>query len=455
MGFFMRTKSNQPLTLFTQSAAAQASDAPLALRMSPRTLDEWAGQDHLLGEGKLLRRAVEADRLSSAIFFGPPGCGKSALARLIAKKTQSAVEELNAVTAGVGDVRAVIDRAKDRRSMGQEKTLLILDEIHRFNKSQQDALLPDVERGLFTLIGLTTENPFFYVNSALISRAQVFEFKPLSEAALEKVLMNTLQDKERGLGQKNIRLDPEAKAHFIFQANGDARRLLNALDLAALTTKPEPNEDIHITLSVAEECVQKRSLVYDKSGDQHYDIASAFIKSLRGGDPDAALYWMSRMLKAGDDPRFLARRLIISASEDVGNADPRALLIAHAALSAVEFVGMPEGRIPLAQAVTYIASAPKSNAAYLAVDKAMAEVENGRPREVPNHLKDATMDRESLGHGKGYKYPHDFPGHFISQEYWPDPVKLYEPTELGYEAEIKKRLNSWRPQPKPTSEKNS
>jgi len=456
MGFFMTRKSNSStLSLFSVPAAAQASDAPLALRMSPRTLDEWAGQDHLLGEGKLLRRAVEADRLSSAIFFGPPGCGKSALARMIAKKTLSAVEELNAVTAGVGDVRGVIDRAKDRRSMNNQKTLLILDEIHRFNRSQQDALLPDVERGLFTLIGLTTENPFFYVNSALISRAQVFEFKPLTEEALEKVLFNTLKDSDRGLGQKSIQVDPEAKAHLIFQANGDARRLLNALELAALTTKPDVDGRVHITLAVAEECVQKRSLVYDKTGDQHYDIASAFIKSLRGGDPDAALYWMSRMLKAGDDPRFIARRLMISASEDVGNADPRALLIAHAAFAAIEFVGMPEGRIPLAQAVTYIASAPKSNAAYLAIDKAMSEVESGPMREVPNHLKDASQDRERLGHGEGYLYPHDFPGHFTPQEYWPNPVPLYEPTDLGYEAEMKKRLTAWHLQPKSNSEKNS
>jgi len=423
--------------------------------MSPRTLEEWAGQEHLLGEGKLLRRAVEADRLSSAIFFGPPGCGKSALARLIAKKTQSAVEEMNAVTAGVADVRAMIDRAKDRRSMGNQRTLLILDEIHRFNRSQQDALLPDVERGLFTLIGLTTENPFFYVNSALTSRAQVFEFKPLSEAALEKVLANALQDKERGVGNRQIQFDSDAKSHVILQSNGDARRLLNALELAALTTPPDPAGRVHISLSVAEECVQKRSLVYDKGGDQHYDIASAFIKSLRGGDPDAALYWMSRMLKSGDDPRFIARRLIISAAEDVGNADPRALLIAHAALAAVEFVGMPEGRIPLAQAATYIASAPKSNAACLAVDKAMAEVDGGKSREVPNHLKDANQDRARLGHGEGYLYPHDFPGHYVPQEYWPAPVPLYEPTDLGYEAEIKKRMNLWRSQQKPNSGKNS
>ncbi len=362
---------------------------------------------------------------------------------------------MNAVTAGVADVRAVIERAKDRRSMGNQKTLLILDEIHRFNRAQQDALLPDVERGLFTLIGLTTENPLFYVNSALTSRAQVFEFKPLPEAALEDILTHALQNKERGLGDRDIRLDPEAKSHLIAQSNGDARRLLNALELAALTTKPASDGSVRITLSVAEECAQKRSLVYDKSGDQHYDIASAFIKSLRGGDPDAALYWMSRMLKAGDDPRFIARRLIISASEDVGNADPRALLVAHAALAAIEFVGMPEARIPLAQAATYIASAPKSNAAYLAVEKAMQEVENGKVREVPNHLKDANMDRERLGHGEGYLYPHDFPGHFIAQEYWPDPIKLYEPTELGYEGEMKKRLSLWRSQAKPTSGKNS
>jgi putative ATPase len=450
-----RKTSSATLSLFSTPSGTQTDNSPLALRMSPRTLDEWAGQDHLLGEGKLLRRAVEVDRLSSAIFFGPPGCGKSALARLIAKKTQSTVEEMNAVTAGVADVRAVIDRAKDRRSMGQMKTLLILDEIHRFNRSQQDALLPDVERGLFTLIGLTTENPFFYVNSALTSRAQVFEFKPLSEAALDKVLLNALEDKERGLGKKTILMDADAKSHIISQANGDARRLLNALELAALTTAPDAEGRIHVTLSIAEECVQKRSLVYDKGGDQHYDIASAFIKSLRGGDPDAALYWMARMLKSGEDPRFVARRLIISASEDVGNADPRALLMAHAALAAVEFVGMPEGRIPLAQAATYIASAPKSNASYLAMDKAMSEVDSGKPREVPNHLKDANQDRERLGHGEGYLYPHDFPGHHVSQTYWPDPVPLYEPTDLGYETEIRKRLNSWNLEPKATSEKNT
>jgi putative ATPase len=412
--------------------------------MSPQSLAEFAGQQHILGEGKLLQRAISADRLSSAVLFGPPGCGKSGLARLIARQTQAVVEELNAVTAGVADVRAVIERARDRRSLSGQKTLLILDEIHRFNRAQQDALLPDVERGTVTLIGLTTENPFFYVNSALLSRAPAFEFKALADEDLQGVLRRALTDKERGLGSRPIQLDADAEAHLIQSANGDARRLLNALELAALTTPATNSGEIHITLSEAEECVQKRSLVYEKSGDQHYDIASAFIKSMRGGNPDAALYWMARMLAAGDDPRFIARRVIILASEDVGNADPRALMVATAALTAIEFVGMPEGRIILAQAVTYVASAPKSNAAYLAVGKAFAEVEKGPRREVPNHLKDASKDGAGLGHGVGYKYPHDFPGHHVAQDYWPQPVPLYEPGDLGEEIRIKERLDKWR-----------
>ena len=418
--------------------------------MSPQNLDEFAGQAHILSEGKLLRRAISADRLSSAIFFGPPGCGKSGLARLIARQTQAVVEELNAVTAGVADVRAVIERARDRRSMNQQKTLLVLDEIHRFNRAQQDALLPDVERGTVTLIGLTTENPFFYVNSALLSRAPAFEFKGLEDADLRGVMQRALKDKERGLGNQTIRLDPDAEAHLIQSANGDARRMLNGLELAALTTTAAKSGEIHITLAVAEECVQKRALIYEKSGDQHYDIASAFIKSMRGGDPDAALYWMARMLAAGDDPRFIARRMIILASEDIGNADPRAIMVATAALSAIEFVGMPEGRIILGQAATYLASAPKSNAAYLAINKAMTEVEKGPRREVPNHLKDASMDKEALGHGVGYVYPHDFPGHHVAQEYWPHPVPLYEPGDLGEEIRIKERLNIWRKKQKKT-----
>ena len=443
------------MSLFSAPASSAAGDAPLALRLSPKTLEDLAGQEHLLGEGKLLRRALEADRLTSAIFFGPPGSGKSAVVRWVARKTQAAVEELNAVTAGVADVRAVIDRAKERRSLAQERTLLILDEIHRFNRAQQDALLPDVERGLITLIGLTTENPYFYVNSALLSRAQVFEFKPLPDAALSKILDRALRDAEQGLGKKNIALDPEARAHLIRNASGDARRLLNALELAALTTPAEANGRQRVTLAAAEECVQKRALVHDKHGDAHYDIASAFIKSLRGGDPDAALYWMARLLAAGDDPRFIARRLIILASEDVGNADPRALLVAHAALAAVEFVGMPEGRIPLAQAAVYLACAPKSNASYLALEKAMQEVEEGPVREVPDHLKDASLDRKTLGHGEGYLYPHTFPGHHVPQAYWPKPVTLYTPGELGCEVEMRERLDAWKNKIKQASEKNS
>jgi putative ATPase len=441
-----KSNASDSLSLFgtASPASAPAKDAPLALRMSPQSLAEFAGQQHILGEGKLLQRAISADRLSSAVLFGPPGCGKSGLARLIARQTQAVVEELNAVTAGVADVRAVIERARDRRSLSGQKTLLILDEIHRFNRAQQDALLPDVERGTVTLIGLTTENPFFYVNSALLSRAPAFEFKALADEDLQGVLRRALTDKERGLGSRPIQLDADAEAHLIQSANGDARRLLNALELAALTTPATNSGEIHITLSEAEECVQKRSLVYEKSGDQHYDIASAFIKSMRGGNPDAALYWMARMLAAGDDPRFIARRVIILASEDVGNADPRALMVATAALTAIEFVGMPEGRIILAQAVTYVASAPKSNAAYLAVGKAFAEVEKGPRREVPNHLKDASKDGAGLGHGVGYKYPHDFPGHHVAQDYWPQPVPLYEPGDLGEEIRIKERLDKWR-----------
>jgi len=443
----LKKSPSNTLSLFETKATQDAQ--PLALRMSPQSLDEWAGQNDLLGEGKLLRRAIVADRLSSAIFYGPPGCGKSALARMIARKTQAEVEELNAVTAGVADVRAVIERAKERRSMAGQRTLLILDEIHRFNRSQQDALLPDVERGLITLIGLTTENPFFYVNHALLSRAQAFEFKTLTKEALEKILNNALSDPTRGLGLQKIDLAPEARAHFLEQSNGDARRLLNALELAAMTTKPDASGPIRITLAIAEECVQKRSLVYDKHGDQHYDIISVFIKSMRGSDPDAALYWMARMLASGEDPRFIARRIIICASEDVGNADPQALVVAHAALGAAELVGMPEARIPLAQACTYIATAPKSNAAYLAIDRALEEVEKGPRREVPGPMRDSHNRKGD------YHYPHDFPGHFTPQSYWPDPKVLYHPSELGYEAEIKKRLYLCRSTLKANSENST
>jgi putative ATPase len=417
---------------------------PLAARMAPRDWDEFVGQNHLVSSGSLLRRAIEADRLGSSVFFGPTGTGKTALARLAAKKSRAAIEYVNAVTAGVADLRNVVKRAVERRKLNGQRTLLVVDEIHHFNRTQQDALLPDVERGNLTLIGLTTENPFFYVNAALMSRSTAFEFRPLTRVDLEKIYAHTLEEKERGLGAIPAVVAPDAKEHFINSASGDARRLLNALELAFTTTPPDAEGNVMIDLSVAEASAQKRSVRYDKSGDEHYDTISAFIKSMRGSDPDAALYWMAKMLAAGEDPRFIARRVMIFAAEDVGNADPMALVLCAEATRVVEMVGMPEARIPLAQAVTYVASAPKSNAAYMGIAKAMKEVENGPIREVPNHLKDSNMDRESRGHGKGYLYPHDFPGHHVKQTYMPKRVEFYQPTDQGKEAEIKVRLDKWR-----------
>ncbi len=431
------------MDLFQASAPeAPAPAQPLAARMAPRDWSEYAGQAALVSEGSLLRRAVEADRLGSAIFFGPPGTGKTALARLVALKTKAHVEHANAVIIGVPDIRKILQAAAERRRAQNRRTLLVLDEIHHFNKSQQDALLPDVERGLVTLIGLTTENPFFYVNAALISRSTVYEFFPLSAADLRPLLQRAVKDAERGMGSKKIRLDPDAEEHFIRTCQGDARKLLNALELAALTTPPGADGVVPITLPVAEASTQKRSIRYDKSSDEHYDTISAYIKSLRGSDPDAALYWMAKMLAAGEDPRFVARRLLIAASEDVGNADPQALLVANAAFEAVEKLGMPEGRIPLAQATVYVAAAPKSNASYRAGDAAAAEVREGPAREVPLHLRDATGDRASRGHGQGYKYAHDFPGHFVEQEYLPDWKRFYDPSDQGYEKGMGERLKA-------------
>lgn len=417
---------------------------PLAFRMTPRTLEDYSGQKHILGPDMLLRRAIESDRLGSVIFYGPPGTGKSALARIIARQTKTHFEETNAVTIGVNDIRKIVEAAKARLSVSSQKTTLLLDEIHHFNKTQQDALLPDVEKGTITLIGITTENPYFYVNSALISRSVLFEFKPLSREELSAVMDNALKNTESGLGKYQVLMDSEARECLLNSCAGDARRLLNALEIGVLSTKPGKDGKIAFTLKVAEDSLQRKFLLYDKSGDEHYDHISAFIKSMRGSDPDAALYWMAKMLAAGEDPRFIARRIVICASEDVGNADPNALVVAVSALSAVEFVGMPEARIPLGQAVTYIASAPKSNAAYLAVDRALKEAKESAPRRVPNHLKDANLDGETRGHGKGYKYPHDFPGHFVEQEYWPDPRKFYEPTDQGFESQIKRRLSDLR-----------
>ncbi|OGR45891.1 MAG: AAA family ATPase [Elusimicrobia bacterium GWA2_66_18] len=409
---------------------ASAGIPPLAARMAPRELNDFSGQAHLLGPGKLLRRLVESGRFASAIFFGPPGCGKTALARRIAVQSNAEIVELNAVTAGVSDIRKAVDQAQFSASSLGRMTLLLIDEIHHFNKTQQDALLPSVERGDVLLIGMTTQNPAFYVNAALLSRVTAFEFLPIPEAELAKILDKACADGERGVAALKVLLTPEARAHLLRQSGGDARRMLNALELASLTTSPDAEGVRRVTLAVAEESIQKRRIRYDKTSDDHYDHISAFIKSMRGSDPDAAVYWMAKMLEAGEDPRFIARRILICASEDVGNADFRALLVASAALRAAEVLGMPEARIPLSQAAIFVACAPKSNASCLAVDAALAEVRTGPSREVPPPLRD--------------KYAHDFPGHWVAQEYLPDPKRFYEPTDQGDEKRIGERLKSLR-----------
>ena len=399
---------------------------PLAFRMCPRTLDEYVGQDHIIGEGKLLRRAIEADRITSIILYGPPGTGKTALARVIAERTKAHFEWLNAATAGLDDLRKVIQAARTRKSRGIP-TILFLDEIHRFNKLQQDALLPDVEEGNVILIAATVENPFFYVNSALLSRSQVFELRPLPEEGILKILHHALEDKEKGLGIMKIVTEEGALKHIARMSDGDGRKALSALEIAALTTAPGESGTVTITLPVAEESIQKKVVVYDKKGDQHYDTISAFIKSMRGSDPDAAVYYLAKMLYAGEDPRFIARRIVICASEDVGEADPMALVLATSALRAVEFIGMPEARIPLAQATLYIANAPKSNACYKAIEAAMEDIGKEQTMEVPDHLKDSSYPgAKKLGHGKGYKYPHDYSGQ-VEQEYLPKKKKYYNP----------------------------
>jgi putative ATPase len=404
----------------------ESLNQPLAFRMCPRTLEEYAGQQHILGEGKLLRRAIEADRIASIILYGPPGTGKTALARVIAEKTKAHFEWLNAATIGLDEIRKVIQSARTRKARGA-RTILFLDEIHRFNKLQQDALLPDVEEGNIILIAATVENPFFYVNSALLSRSQIFELKPLTEEEILFVLKNALQDKERGLGSMKISTDEKVLKHITRMSDGDARKALSALELAALTTPPDDTGQVRITLEIAEESIQKKVVVYDKKGDQHYDTISAFIKSMRGSDPDAAVYYLAKMIYAGEDPRFIARRIVICASEDVGDADPMALVVATAVLRAVEFVGMPEARIPLAQAVIYIAKAPKSNACYRAIDAAIKDVGTEETMEVPDHLKDSHYPgAKKLGHGEGYKYPHNYGGH-VEQDYLKKKKKYYNP----------------------------
>ncbi len=407
--------------------------------MRPRDLGEFVGQEHILGPGKLLRRAIEADRYLSLILYGPPGAGKTALAHLITARSRAQFVSLNAVTSGVADIRRVTAEAAEERAQGAGRTVLFIDEIHRFTRVQQDALLPDVERGTITLIGASTQNPFFAIIPALSSRSQIFEFKPLADHDIRALLERALADRERGLGALNVSLAPDARDFIVARANGDARRALNALELGAVSTAPGADGVIRIDLAIAEETIQKKALAYDE--DEHYDTISAFIKSMRGSDPDAALYWMAKMLAAGEDPLFIARRIVIAASEDVGNADPRAIVVATAAYQAVERIGMPEGRIPLAQAAAYVAAAPKSNAAYLAINEAMADIERGRLMPVPDHLRDAHYKGAArLGRGRGYRYPHDYPGHYVAQDYLPQKREYYRPTEQGEEKRIKDRL---------------
>ena len=436
-------------------AIAPATPKPLALRMRPRTLTEFVGQTHIVGPGRLLRRAIEADRLTSVILYGPPGTGKTALAHVIANTTRAHVEILNATSAGVAELRAAIGRAKEHVRVDGKRTILFVDEIHRFNKAQQDVLMPDVEQGNPILVGATTFNPFFAIVSALLSRSIVCELTPLSPEEIREIVQRARQDQERGLGTQRVEIDEDALTHVAQACDGDARRALNALELAALTTGSGADGIVSLHLADLEASMQKKAVVYDRDADQHYDTSSAFIKSMRGSDPHATLYWLAKMLYAGEDPRFIVRRIMICAAEDVGNADPQALVVATSAMQASDFVGLPECRIPLAQAAVYVACAPKSNAAYLGIEKAMKDVEAGRTLEVPPHLKDASYrGAAQLGRGIGYQYAHDYPGHHVEQSYLPAVPSgtgpagsprsqqrvYYEPTDLGFEKTIKARL---------------
>jgi putative ATPase len=427
-------------------ASSLPADAPLAARMRPRTLEEYAGQSHILGEGKLLRRAIEADRLSSIILYGPPGTGKTSLARLIAARTKSRFIELSGVEGSVADIRKAVGAAAIEARNGG-RTLLFIDEIHRFNKAQQDALLPDVERGTVRLIGATTQNPFFSINSPLVSRSQIFQLQPLTVEELIALEYRAVSDGERGLGDLPVDLEEGAARHLATVSDGDARKCLNSLEIAARTTPFGADGRIRITLAEASESIQKKALVYDGSGDDHYDTASAFIKSLRGSDPDAALYWLAKMLHAGEELRFITRRLVIFASEDVGLADPLALPLAISAQQAVEFVGLPEARITLAHATVYLATAPKSNSAYAALGAAEADIGSGRTLAVPPHLRDSHYKgAKALGHGQGYRYPHDHEGGYVPQAYLPEGRIYYTPTRQGAEARVADRLEAWREQ---------
>jgi len=427
------------LNLFDHRREKQtAQEAPLAARMRPRTLDEFIGQSHIIGPGRLLRRAIQADQLSSVIFYGPPGTGKTTLAQIIANTTRAHFIALNAVLSGVKDIREAITVAQDKRGMFGQKTILFIDEVHRFNKAQQDALLPHVENGTVILVGATTENPYFEVNKALVSRSRIFQLRQLDEADLREIIKQTLTDTRRGYGQLTVDLTAEAIDHLVNVANGDARAVLNALELAVETTAPNEQGVIEIGMAVAEESIQRRAVLYDKDGDAHFDTISAFIKSLRGSDPDAALYWLAKMVYAGEDPRFIFRRMIIFAAEDVGLADPQALPIIMAAAQAFDYVGLPEGRFHLSQACLYLATAPKSNTTYAFWD-ALAVVQKEREADVPSHLKDASRDGEELGHGQGYLYPHTYREHWVAQQYLPTILQgrmFYQPSPQGYEAAI-------------------
>lgn len=419
-------------------------ESPLASRIRPKTLEDFVGQEHIVGKNTLLYRAIKADKLTSIILYGPPGTGKTTLARIIANTTKSAFVQLNATTSGIKDIKETVEEAKLLMGMSNKKTILFIDEIHRFNKAQQDALLPHVEDGTITLIGATTENPYFEVNKALVSRSIIFELKHLSKEDIKKIILKSINDKENGFGNIKTSLSPNAADFLADISNGDARVALNAVELAVLTTEPAENGVINIDLQTAEQCVQRRSLNYDKNGDNHYDTISAFIKSMRGSDPDASIYYLAKMLYAGEDPKFIARRIIICASEDVGNADPRALQVAVSAAWATDFTGMPECRIILSQAAAYVASAPKSNSAINAIDMAFDDVKNIQTSGVPPHLKDAHYSgAKNMGHGTDYKYAHNYPHHYVNQQYLPDELigkKYYITSENGYESKLGKWL---------------
>ena len=432
-----------------ESAAAPSGagrrHAPLAARMRPRNLAEYAGQQHILGPGQLLRRAIEADRIESLLFYGPPGTGKTSLAQIIARQTQCKFERLSGVESNVADMRRVLAGAHNRLENAGARTILFIDEIHRFNKAQQDVLLPDVESGVIRLIGATTHNPFFFVNAPLVSRSQIIELRPLGEDDLLALLQRALADTERGLGYLKINAHDHALRHLARLADGDARKALNSLEIAALTTPPGADGVVVVDLATAEQSIQKKAVVYDGDGDAHYDTISAFIKSMRGSDPDAALYWLAKMIHAGEDPRFITRRILICAAEDVGLADPMALVLAVAAHQTAEFTGWPEARIPIAEAAIYIATANKSNSVITAIDAALADVKSGRTLAVPEHLRDGHYaGAERLGHGQGYQYAHEGAGHFVAQDYLGAAKRYYEPTAQGVEKKIKDRLEVWR-----------